>query len=56
MNVKKFFYDSASRVHTRVMKTHQEKFEKLNRGPNKTKLRRNEIKINSDNESQVRAK
>ncbi len=33
MNVKKFCYDSASRVHTKVMRTHQEKLEKLNRGP-----------------------
>ena len=33
MNVNKFCYDSASRMHTKVMQTHQKKLEKLNRGP-----------------------
>ncbi|CAF1439256.1 unnamed protein product [Rotaria sordida] len=33
VNVKKFCYDSASRVHTKVMQTHKDKLEKLNRGP-----------------------
>lgn len=32
-NIKKFFYSSACRVHSRVMKNHQNKLEKLNRGP-----------------------
>lgn len=31
MNVKRFCYDSASRAHTIVMKTHQKKLEKLNK-------------------------
>ncbi|CAF2086784.1 unnamed protein product [Rotaria magnacalcarata] len=33
LNVKKFCHDSASRIHTKVMKTHQKKLEELNRGP-----------------------
>ncbi|CAF4654356.1 unnamed protein product, partial [Rotaria sp. Silwood2] len=33
INVKKFCHDSACRVHCKVMSTHQEKLEKLNRGP-----------------------
>ena len=33
MNVKKLCHDSAQRVHTRVMRVHQDKLEKLNRGP-----------------------
>jgi hypothetical protein len=33
VNVKRFCYDSASRVHTKVMQTHQKKLYELNRGP-----------------------
>ena len=33
INVKKFCYDSASRTHSKVMKIHQKKLEKRNRGP-----------------------
>ncbi|CAF4794379.1 unnamed protein product, partial [Rotaria sp. Silwood2] len=33
INVKKFFYNSACRVHSAVMSNHQKKLEKLNRGP-----------------------
>jgi hypothetical protein len=33
VNVKRLFHESASRVHSRVMSTHQTKLEKLNRGP-----------------------
>ena len=33
INVKKFCHDSARRVHSKVMRIHQEKLERLNRGP-----------------------
>ena len=33
INVKKFCHDSASRTHSKVMKIHQKKLEKLNQGP-----------------------
>ena len=33
INVKKVFHDSAQRVHQKVMRIHQKKLEKLNRGP-----------------------
>jgi len=33
INVKRLFHESASRVHSKIMHTHQRKLEKLNRGP-----------------------
>ncbi|CAM4987568.1 unnamed protein product, partial [Rotaria socialis] len=33
VNIKKFFYNSACRVHSTVMSNHQKKLEKINRGP-----------------------
>ncbi|CAF4967596.1 unnamed protein product, partial [Rotaria sp. Silwood1] len=33
INIKKFFYNSACRVHSTVMSNHHKKIEKLNRGP-----------------------